>query len=133
MAASEPGAPLHDSFGGKLVRSGMSKGAAVNLLRAELDNSEAEHDECWKERRDDIPRLVDGAEEPETAELRYTDITRDPIPPREWAVPDRIPARNLSGEGAVGKSILLLQLCDVLIDKRMTARPDLTMSRRGGQ
>jgi RecA-family ATPase len=45
--------------------------------------------------------------------LSYADITRDPLPPREWCVPDRIPHRNvaiLSGEGAVGKSILLLQL-----------------------
>ncbi|MEJ2374500.1 MAG: AAA family ATPase [Pseudolabrys sp.] len=35
------------------------------------------------------------------------------MPPRCWAVPGRIPASNvslLSGEGAVGKSILLLQL-----------------------
>jgi len=41
------------------------------------------------------------------------DVARDPIPPRDWAVRDRIPARNvslLSGEGAIGKSILLLQL-----------------------
>jgi RecA-family ATPase len=45
--------------------------------------------------------------------LSFIDITRDPIPPREWLVHDRIPARNvtlLSGEGAIGKSILLLQL-----------------------
>lgn len=45
--------------------------------------------------------------------LPLIDIARDPIPPRDWAVRDRIPARNvslLSGEGAVGKSILLLQL-----------------------
>jgi RecA-family ATPase len=37
---------------------------------------------------------------------------REP-PPREWAVPDRFPLRNValfSGEGAVGKSILLMQL-----------------------
>lgn len=37
---------------------------------------------------------------------------REP-PPREWAVLDRFPLRNvalLSGEGAVGKSILLMQL-----------------------
>jgi RecA-family ATPase len=34
-------------------------------------------------------------------------------PPRDWAVPDRFPLRNvalLSGEGAVGKSVLLMQL-----------------------
>jgi RecA-family ATPase len=33
--------------------------------------------------------------------------------PREWAVPDRFPLRNVglfSGEGAIGKSILLMQL-----------------------
>jgi RecA-family ATPase len=39
-------------------------------------------------------------------------IDRDP-PPREWAVPDRFPLRNvslLSGEGSTGKSILLMQL-----------------------
>ena len=45
--------------------------------------------------------------------LPRVDIAADPIPPRDWAVRDRIPARNvslLSGEGAIGKSILLLQL-----------------------
>src|SRR5262245_6827888 len=53
-----------------------------------------------------------GGQQPVEA-LSYIDITRDPLPPREWCVPDRIPHRNvaiLSGEGAVGKSILLLQL-----------------------
>jgi RecA-family ATPase len=50
------------------------------------------------------------------AQLRFCDIgewsTREP-PPREWAVPDRFPLRNvalISGEGAVGKSILIMQL-----------------------
>ena len=36
-----------------------------------------------------------------------------PAPPRQWAVADRIPLRQptlLSGEGAIGKTILLLQL-----------------------
>ena len=45
--------------------------------------------------------------------LPYVNLTIDPIPPREWTVLDRVPGRNvtlLSGEGAVGKSILLLQL-----------------------
>jgi hypothetical protein len=39
-------------------------------------------------------------------------IDRDP-PPRDWAVPDRFPLRNvslLSGEGSIGKSIVLMQL-----------------------
>ena len=46
------------------------------------------------------------------APLQYTDITRDLVP-RNWLVPELVPARNvtlLSGEGAVGKSLLLLQL-----------------------
>jgi RecA-family ATPase len=45
--------------------------------------------------------------------LPYVDLGVDPIPPREWLVQDRIPARNvtlLSGEGSVGKSLLLMQL-----------------------
>ena len=39
--------------------------------------------------------------------------SRQEPPPREWAVPDRFPLRNvalISGEGAVGKSILIMQL-----------------------
>ena len=51
-------------------------------------------------------------EEPPTV-LSYMDVARKPIPSRQWAVPDRIPAGNvtlLSGEGAIGKSLLLLQL-----------------------
>ena len=35
-----------------------------------------------------------------------------PIPPRQWGVQDRIPLRQptlLSGEGAIGKTIVLLQ------------------------
>jgi RecA-family ATPase len=46
-------------------------------------------------------------------QLAYVDLARDPIPERKWAVSERIPAGNvtlLSGEGAIGKTILLLQL-----------------------
>jgi RecA-family ATPase len=48
--------------------------------------------------------------------LAFCDIaawaSHDP-PPREWAVPDRFPLRNVSlfgGEGGIGKTILLMQL-----------------------
>jgi RecA-family ATPase len=44
--------------------------------------------------------------------LSFIDVARQPIPEREWAVRDRIPAGNVtlfSGEGAAGKSLLLLQ------------------------
>jgi RecA-family ATPase len=43
--------------------------------------------------------------------------SREP-PPREWAVPDRFPLRNvglLSGEGAAGKSILMMQLAAAIV------------------
>ena len=39
--------------------------------------------------------------------------SHDNVPPREWAVRDIIPKRNVflfSGEGAVGKTLLILQL-----------------------
>jgi len=56
-------------------------------------------------------------EEPPSHEpLTFCDLSawarREP-PEREWAVPDRFPLRNVglvSGEGAVGKSILIMQL-----------------------
>jgi len=40
----------------------MSGGAVVNALRALMENSSAPHDERWRERHDDIPRLVESAE-----------------------------------------------------------------------
>ncbi|WP_052833232.1 bifunctional DNA primase/polymerase [Bradyrhizobium sp. LTSP885] len=60
------GRDLHDSLrdlAAKLVRSGMSAGAAVNFLYGLMDSSTGPHDVRWAERRHDIPRLVDGAEE----------------------------------------------------------------------
>jgi RecA-family ATPase len=50
--------------------------------------------------------------------LPYIDLALDPIPPRDWLVLDRIPMRNvsmLSGEGAMGKSILLMQLAGAAV------------------
>src|SRR5437660_4895016 len=50
--------------------------------------------------------------------LPYVDLALDPIPPREWLVPERIPMRNvslLSGEGAIGKSLLLMQLSGAVV------------------
>jgi RecA-family ATPase len=50
--------------------------------------------------------------------LPYVDLALDPIPPREWLVSERIPMRNvtlLSGEGAIGKSLLLMQLSGAVV------------------
>ncbi len=54
----------------------------------------------------------DAGGEGEMPTFEYVDIMRELVP-RDWVVPDRIPAKNItlfSGEGAVGKSLLLLQL-----------------------
>jgi bifunctional DNA primase/polymerase-like protein len=60
------GRELHDSLrdlAAKMVASGMAPGAVVNALRALMDSSSVPHDARWRERYDDIPRLVKGAEE----------------------------------------------------------------------
>jgi hypothetical protein len=60
------GNALHDSLrdlAAKLITSGMDAGAAVNQLRALMEASTAPHDERWRERYAEIPRLVDSATE----------------------------------------------------------------------
>src|SRR5262249_17979351 len=60
------GNALHDSLrdlAAKLIASGMAAGAAVNQLRALMNAASAPHDARWKERYDEIPRLVDSAVE----------------------------------------------------------------------
>lgn len=66
LANIREGNELHDptrDLAAKLVRSGMSGGAAVNMLRALMEQSNAPHDKRWQERYDDIPRAVSSAEE----------------------------------------------------------------------
>jgi hypothetical protein len=60
----------------KMVASGMNPGAVVNILRDLMEKSEAPHDQRWRDRCNDIPRLVDGAVEL----LRQTE-KKDPPPP----------------------------------------------------
>lgn len=58
----------------------------------------------------------DGVEETADVQLTFCDIgawAKQGPPPCDWAVPNRFPLRNValfSGEGSVGKSILLMQL-----------------------
>lgn len=59
------GHQLHNStrdLAMKLVASGMGGGAAVNFIRGLMDASDVRHDQRWKDRRDDIIRLVESAE-----------------------------------------------------------------------
>jgi hypothetical protein len=58
------GHALHDSLrdlAAKLIASGTGAGAAVNQLRALMGSSSAIRDPRWRERYDDIPRLVESA------------------------------------------------------------------------
>jgi RecA-family ATPase len=65
---------------------------------------------------DDDDREARTNDQAADAPLQFCDLgawAAQQPPPREWAVLDRFPLRNvalLSGEGAVGKSILLMQL-----------------------
>jgi hypothetical protein len=59
------GRALHDSIRDlaiRLVMSGMSGGAAVNMLRGLMEQSEAKRNERWQARYEDIPRAVRSAE-----------------------------------------------------------------------
>ena len=59
------GEALHDilrDLAAKLIASGMEAGAAVNFLRAQMESSSAPRDDRWRERFNEIPRLVDSAE-----------------------------------------------------------------------
>lgn len=59
------GKNYHDSLrdlAAKFITSGMNPGAAVNSLRAIMEASVVPRDARWKERYDDIPRLVESAE-----------------------------------------------------------------------
>jgi hypothetical protein len=59
------GQALHDSLrdlAAKMIASGMNAGAAVNALRALIDGADCPHDQRWRDRRNEIPGLVDSAE-----------------------------------------------------------------------
>jgi hypothetical protein len=58
------GRALHDSIrdlAAMLIKSGMQRGAAVHLLAALVELSEASHDERWDARYRDVPRAIDSA------------------------------------------------------------------------
>jgi RecA-family ATPase len=103
------------------VKKGLERGLAVEELfrladaHGLVDELGAENVEAIVARAFEEPR-----EQPKAngkghtgPQITYVDIAREPLPERKWAVRDRIPAGNvtlISGEGAIGKTILLLQL-----------------------
>jgi hypothetical protein len=76
------GRALHDSIRDlaiRLVMSGMSGGAAVNMLRGLMEQSEAPRNERWQARYDDIPRAVSSAKRlPRKTEERELPLGESP-------------------------------------------------------
>jgi RecA-family ATPase len=121
------GGELHDStvpLALKMLKAGMSEGAAVNMLRSIFQTSRAktERTKDWQREYDDIPRSVkSGAEfianEQPIAPLPYVALTAE-LERRRWLVIDRFPMCNvflLTGEGGIGKSTLAKQLCGATV------------------
>jgi AAA domain len=118
------GVSLHDStrdLAASWIGVGMDPAHVLRLLHALMEASLGPKDERFEERRGDLPRLVRDAKakfgKPEQdtelafADMRGWDETKPPA--RQWWLEDRFPLRQpslVSGQGAIGKSILLLQL-----------------------
>ena len=125
------GESLHDStvsLAASYIGSGLSPEHTLRQLRALMLAGTAAHDERWQARLDDLPRIVSDADAKfgkgggSTADtpLPYVNLTAT-LTEREWLVADRIPMFNvtsLSGDGAVGKSTLLLQLSAACVLRR---------------
>jgi AAA domain-containing protein/bifunctional DNA primase/polymerase-like protein len=82
------GHELHDStvaLAAKMLASGMSDGAAVNCLRGVYHGAAIPHDDRWKERHDDIPRVV------RSARVKYGDQQAQPQPTSQQAPTPPIP------------------------------------------
>jgi len=83
------GRALHDSIRDlaiRLVMSGMSGGAAVNMLRGLMEQSEAPRNERWQARYDDIPRAVSSAKR-----LPGKTGEREATPPLGAVPPEPVP------------------------------------------
>jgi RecA-family ATPase len=94
--------------------------------------------DVWREAADDTfaeacrsadekARRVNGRAPRDADHIPFDDVEDVPLPyvdlalelkPREWLVPERIPMRSVSmlgGEGAIGKSLLLMQLSGAVV------------------
>lgn len=122
VAAILAGSPLHDSLrslAAHLRATGVAERPAVELLRALMDRSQARDNrpDEWRERRDDIPRLVRSADKfndgtDTNGGLQLVDLsgfyTADIEPPR-YVIEPLIPrgyTTLLGSHGGSGKSIL---------------------------
>jgi hypothetical protein len=96
------GRELHDSIASlamKLLKSGMSDGAAVNFIRAQMAASPVPRNDRWQERFDDIPRAVSTAREELAGQAPRGQAEppwAPPQPPRPYTFPNpaAIPPRQ---------------------------------------
>jgi hypothetical protein len=120
------GRELHDSTRdliAKYITAGMSEGAAVNAVRAEMELCTAPHDAHWQERYDDLPRMAGEW----TAKTNCRTEQKKPrvpwtVPLMEWRDSAKIPRRAFIygyyyargvlsatiADGGIGKSLLKL-------------------------
>ena len=66
VSSIQRGQELHDSLrdlAAKMIASGMKAGAAVNYLCGLMDAATCPHDDRWRDRRGEIPALIDSAVE----------------------------------------------------------------------
>ena len=107
------GRALHDSIrdlAGRLVMSGMSGGAAVNMLRGLMEQSEVPRNERWQARYDDIPRAVSSAERlpRKTEEREPTPLLRADVPEPVPEVP-RVPTSAEEGANILDEAFAYLK------------------------
>jgi hypothetical protein len=89
------GRELHDSsvvLASKLIASGMSGGAVVNMLRGIFESANVPRDARWLARYDDIPRAVSTAQE-KCGALRAAAFTFE-LAPYAFPDPASIPVRE---------------------------------------
>jgi hypothetical protein len=120
LNAIHTGRDWHEStnvLGAKLIASGMGVGAAINLVRAALDNSQAPHDERWQARRDDIARSIENLPQRTNGKIAPTVKLREleamAFDPVRFLVRNLIPREGvclICAKPKSGKSWLVLDL-----------------------
>jgi hypothetical protein len=130
------------SLAARLVGSGTRDGTTVNLLRAIMSASTAEHDpRRWQARFDAIPRVVRSARDKYAGDNKTSEATHtaaEPLeifdagndtelpPPREWLLANQFCRKFLSSlvaPGAAGKTALrIAQLLSLAISRSLTGQ-----------
>jgi RecA-family ATPase len=90
---------------GTLIHLAREAGVDLSLLRKLVESKSAAPEEAAQATAAELPPLTF---------INLSKWDNEPLPEREWAVPNRIPLRHtglFSGEGGAGKSYIALHLC----------------------